>query len=311
MNLVSIIIPCYNYGWLLPETLDSVLAQTYPHWECLIIDDGSTDNSRAVGEEYQVRDARFRYIYQENKGMSAARNHGIREARGTYLQFLDSDDLLAPGKLQAQVALLESHPEVDLVYGDMRYFRHGAPDVLSRSGNMQDEAWVHGVQGQGEELLNALLEGNIMVSNAPLLRTELLEKVGVFAEELRWVEDWQYWIRCAIAGARFLYDPRPESWAMVRVHPTSTSHNAYRMHEKEVQVRRQLMPQLQAIGAGRAVEINETAITRSAANLARHNLTKGSIPAGIKGYWKLARLTGRYGYYLKSIPYWLKTRLLS
>ena len=311
MELVSIIIPCYNYGWLISETLESVLAQTYQDWECLIIDDGSIDNSREVAEKYLQRDARFHYHYQTNQGMSAARNNGLAMANGEYVQFLDADDLLVPNKLSVQVDYLETHPTADLVYGDMRYFRHGEPDILSRSADMQDTAWVHGVQGQGEELVNSLVEGNIMVSNAPLLRAALLKRVGPFAEELRWVEDWQYWVRCAITGANFHYDSTPNAWALVRVHPTSTSHNARRMHDHEVLVRRQLAKQLEAVGARQAIEINKTSIIKSMANLARHNLLKGSIADGVGGYWLLARTTGRYGYYLKSIPYWLKTRFLA
>ena len=309
--MVSIIIPCFNYGWLVSETLESVLAQTYQDWECLIIDDGSTDNSQEVAEKYVQRDTRFQYHYQVNQGMSAARNRGLSVARGKYIQFLDADDLLAPKKLTVQVAYLAAHPTADLVYGDMRYFRHGEPAVLSRSANMQDIAWVHGVQGQGEELINSLVQGNMMVSNAPLLRAELLWRVGPFAEELRWVEDWQYWVRCAIAGASFHYDSTPDAWALVRVHPTSTSHNARRMHDHEVLVRRQLAQALKSAGAYRALELNETGTINSVANLAKHNLTKGSIKEGIGGYWQLARTTGRYGYYLKSIPYWLKVRFLA
>ena len=309
--MVSILIPCFNYGWLISETLDSVVNQLYQDWECLIIDDGSMDDSREVVEHYVRRDARFQYHYQTNQGMSAARNGGLALARGKYIQFLDADDLLVPQKLAVQVAYLEAHPAADLVYGDMRYFRHGEPTVLSRSADMQDIAWVHGVQGQGEELVNALIEGNIMVSNAPLLRAALLRQVGPFAEELRWVEDWQYWVRCAIAGASFHYDSTPEAWALVRVHPTSTSHNTRRMHDHEVLVRQQLAKQLETVGAQRALEINRIGIINSAANFAQHNLTKGSILDGVKSYWQLARTTGRYSYYLRSIPYWLKIRFLS
>ncbi|UOQ67217.1 glycosyltransferase family 2 protein [Hymenobacter volaticus] len=309
MKLVSVVIPCYNYGWLLPETLDSLLAQTYPHWECLIVDDGSTDTSKAVAEEYQQRDARFCYVYQANAGMSAARNHGLRLACGEYLQFLDADDLLAPRKLETQVAFLEAHPTVDLVYGDMRYFQHGSPQVLSRSGDMLDQRWMAEVHGQGEAMVNVLVEKSIMVVNAPLLRATLAKRVGPFSEDLRSVEDWEFWIRCALAGARFHYDNTPDAWAIVRVHPTSTSQNLLRMHTSEVAMRRRLATTLAAAGAQVASRINAAAINDNQFYVAMYNMKNGSILTGIKGYVRLAYTTKRYGYYLKSIPYWLKHRL--
>ncbi|MFC7670076.1 glycosyltransferase family 2 protein [Hymenobacter humi] len=170
MNLVSIIIPCYNYGWLLAETLDSVLAQTYQQWECIIIDDGSTDTTRVVATSYQARDSRFRYVYQPNGGLSAARNHGLQAATGEYIQFLDADDLLLPQKLELQVALLASHPEYDVVYGAVRYFMHGEPGKLSRSFDMKDTHWQVELSGHGSDLVAAMIPSNIMVVNAPLLR---------------------------------------------------------------------------------------------------------------------------------------------
>jgi glycosyltransferase involved in cell wall biosynthesis len=82
MSLVSIIIPCYNYGWLLAETLESVLKQHYAEWECLVIDDGSSDNTKQVAESFATKDARIKYVYQVNGGMSNARNNGLRLAKG-------------------------------------------------------------------------------------------------------------------------------------------------------------------------------------------------------------------------------------
>jgi glycosyltransferase involved in cell wall biosynthesis len=307
-QLVSIVIPCYNYGWLLPETLNSVLVQTYPHWECIIIDDGSTDNSRAVGEEYQQRDARFRYIYQENKGMSAARNHGVAIAQGAYIQFLDSDDLLVPRKLETQVALLEARAEVDLVYGDVRCFRHGDPSVLSRSFDMQDNAWMPQVSGSGLPVVTALIEKNIMAVNAALLRREVLQKVGPVAEDLRSVEDWEYWVRCALAGIYFQYDGNPDAWALVRVHPASTSHNMLKMHEAEVKVRARIADALRQIGATKAVQVNEAAVVNSTTRVAMNELVRGNILTGVNKLIGLAFSTKRYAYYLKSIPYGLRLR---
>ena len=308
MTLVSIIIPCYNYGRLLAETLDSVAAQTYPHWECLIIDDGSTDNSRAVAEGYQARDPRFRYLYQANAGMSAARNTGLKAAKGDYIQLLDADDSLAKTKLQHQVDYLAQHPEVDITYGSVRYFQHGKPEVLSQSFDMRDEPWVQGISGQGEAVWLVLVENNIMAVNAALFRAALLDKVTGFDETLRSVEDWEFWLRCALAGARFAYDPSPAVWALVRIHGHNTTHNMARMQRYEVQARLQLQEKLKQMGEDQAMVLNERAILNSEVHLARHNLISANMWQGLTGFVQLARSTGRYGYYLKSIPYCLKIR---
>ena len=94
MPLVSIIIPCYNYSNYLVFTLESLQEQVFKDWECLIIDDGSTDDTKLKAETFLKKDSRYRYIYQEQKGVSAARNKGIAQSRGSYIQFLDADDFL-------------------------------------------------------------------------------------------------------------------------------------------------------------------------------------------------------------------------
>ncbi|NUQ81546.1 MAG: glycosyltransferase family 2 protein [Bacteroidetes bacterium] len=103
MPTVSVIIPCFNYGHLLPETLSSLLAQTFPDWEGIVIDDGSTDNTSEVAKEFVKKDPRFRYHYQTNAGLSAARNTGLDLATGEFIQFLDADDYLFPTKFERQL----------------------------------------------------------------------------------------------------------------------------------------------------------------------------------------------------------------
>src|SRR5258708_7235502 len=115
-GLVSVVIASHNYAHFIPQTLDSVLAQTYPNWECIVVDDGSTDNTREVVERYADADQRIRYLWQENQRLAAARNRGIANSSGEYLQFLDADDLIEPGKFERQVGVLEHHPEIDIVY---------------------------------------------------------------------------------------------------------------------------------------------------------------------------------------------------
>lgn len=310
-GLVSIIIPCYNYGWSLPETLDSLLAQTYTNWECIVVDDGSSDNSKEVVDYYASRDTRFTYVYQTNKGMSAARNHGVRLSKGEYFQFLDADDLLVPTKLDVQVEFLRNKPAVDLMYGDVRYFKHGCPGTLSRSFDMRDTPWMAQAQGKGIALITLLVEKNIMVMCAPLLRATLLAKAGTFAEELRYMEDWEFWVRCGLANANFCYSDSPEIWSLVRVHPTSTSQNTLRMLKHEIIIRRGIIP---VIATNKdALAVNEKGIERmydAIADIARQQILVGRLKEGVKEFYELANNSGRRGYYLKSALYWLKRRIV-
>ena len=91
LTLVSVIVPCFNQGRYLVDALESVLAQSYPSWQCIVVNDGSTDETRRVALEYVARDPRFRYLEQKNSGLSAARNRGLGEMRGSHVQFLDAD----------------------------------------------------------------------------------------------------------------------------------------------------------------------------------------------------------------------------
>lgn len=97
-EMISVIVPCYNQAQFLSDALQSVFNQTYPYWECIIVNDGSTDNTESVASVWLLKDNRFKYFYQDNKGLSSARNTGLDSAVGDYIQFLDSDDVLLPMK---------------------------------------------------------------------------------------------------------------------------------------------------------------------------------------------------------------------
>src|SRR5579859_7287264 len=116
-EVVSVIIPAFNAATNIRQTLDSVRAQTHQAFEVIVVDDGSTDNTCAVVEEFVRQDSRFRLICQANRGVGDARNAGIREARGKYIAPLDADDFWYPEKLEKQVArLVQGGPEIGLVY---------------------------------------------------------------------------------------------------------------------------------------------------------------------------------------------------
>lgn len=195
MSTVSIIIPAYNQGHFLAEAIDSVLAQTYPDFEILVVDDGSTDDTAVVAQSYT--DSRVRYIYKENGGLSSARNAGLRHASGEYISYLDSDDCFLPDKLALLVAELKAHPDVGLVAGQALPIDEYGRQV----GIKFDKALP--------EDSTQLLLGNPLHVGSVLLRREWQEQVGFFDETLRSYEDWDMWLRLALAGCqmRFLQEP--------------------------------------------------------------------------------------------------------
>jgi|SRR5919108_3865437 glycosyltransferase involved in cell wall biosynthesis len=116
-DLVSVIIPCYNQAHFLTDAIESVLRQTYPHFEIIVVDDGSTDGTSETASRYP----KLRCIKQQNQGLSAARNTGFQSSRGSYLVFLDSDDRLLPNALEAGLKSFKAHPESAFVYGHLRH----------------------------------------------------------------------------------------------------------------------------------------------------------------------------------------------
>ena len=114
--LISVIVPCYKQADLLPETLESVIAQTYQNWECVIVNDGSPDNTEEVAKLFCGKDKRFRYVYKENGGLASARNYGIQHSFGEYILPLDSDDLIGAAYMELAMKQFEAHPETKLVY---------------------------------------------------------------------------------------------------------------------------------------------------------------------------------------------------
>ena len=189
MHLVSVIIPTYNRASLLTETINSVLAQTYPAVEIIVVDDGSADNTAEVVAEYGDR---VTYLQQENQGEAVARNYGIQMATGDYLTFLDDDDLIAPSKLEKQVRLLDSRPDIGIVY-----CRHS---LIDESGRCLGQV---GLLPEGD-ILPQLVLSDFIWAGAPLLRRECIEAVGVYDVTLPWqgkyAEDWDMWLRLALAG---------------------------------------------------------------------------------------------------------------
>lgn len=224
--LISVIIPCYNYGHLLQECVQSVMTQTYTQWECIIVDDGSVDNSAEVARSIEQSDPRVRFIQQTNSGPAVARNLGVSHAKGEFIQFLDADDLLQPEKFEHQLSLFKIHPETDIVYGSVRYFATDQPAKLYEDIALNSSpTWMKDYSGKGEEMIIPLLKGNIMVIQAPLVRKKLFEKFGSMRPELFYNEDWELWARFALNGACFRYSDQPGTYSLVRVHKSYSTDN--------------------------------------------------------------------------------------
>lgn len=231
--LVTIIIPCFNYGAYLPDALASVRAQTTQRWECIIVDDGSTDGTTGVAEHFVALDARVSYVRQSHSGVSAARNAGITRASGIYVQFLDADDRLERKKVETHATYLSAHPQCDVVYGPVKFFGRAA-DHMERRGPRTCR--LPGSAG-GEELIDTLLRRNFIAVNSALIRRDALQHVGAFNESLTLLEDWEFWLRTVLAGKRLEFIRRPDAAALVRTHPMSISRDATGMLAADIRVR--------------------------------------------------------------------------
>jgi glycosyltransferase involved in cell wall biosynthesis len=181
--MISAIIPTFNRAAFLREAIDSVLAQTEKDIELIVVDDGSTDDTRALVAEYGDR---LCYVFQPNAGASAARNRGIGCAAGKFITFLDSDDLWLPRKLARQMEWMAAHPNLLLCYTDEIWIRRGVR-VNQRNIHAKSGGWIYPL----------CLPRCIISPSSVLMRRELFDEVGLFDERLPVCEDYDLWLRVA------------------------------------------------------------------------------------------------------------------
>lgn len=230
-TLVSVIIIFLDEERFLPEAIESVLAQTHPHWELLLVDDGSTDRSTGIARTHATREpGRIRYLEHEahaNHGMSAARNLGLRRARGKYVAFLDADDVWEPDKLREQVAIMEANPGVDMVYGRTLLWHswHGgtesAPaDAYCPLGLPPDNVI------EPPYLLLSLIENKAQTPTTcnALVRAAAITRSGGFESTFRGMfEDQVFFMRIALDSKVYVSS---RSWARYRQREDSHSARA-------------------------------------------------------------------------------------
>ncbi len=190
--LVSVIIPCYNQAQYLPEALKSVFSQTHPQWECIIVNDGSTDKTDEVAREWLTKDERFKYIKKENGGLSSARNAGLKEAKGSLLQFLDSDDAIHPEKFALQIKALDSTDLHALSISD--YFSSIASDLTQKHSSRYLSPWFK-TSNHLQELITDWEKQLSIPVHCFLFKAALFFDHSIlFNEKLPNHEDWDCWM---------------------------------------------------------------------------------------------------------------------
>ncbi|MBN1450055.1 MAG: glycosyltransferase family 2 protein [Anaerolineales bacterium] len=207
MTRISVIIPTYNRVHLLDECVKSVLEQTYHDYEIIVVDDGSTDSTREIVGQFF---GPIRYVYQEHRGVSAARNHGIQLAQGDYITFLDSDDLYLPTKLEKQVRFLDDNPNCGVVYCSYTLFDE--INTLSRRYPATLSGKVY------RQFLSQCMLAPVALPTVAL-RREVLTTCGIFDEKMSSGEDIDLWCRIA---RHYEFGTIQESLCKIRRHSTNT-----------------------------------------------------------------------------------------
>lgn len=196
LPLVTIVTPSFNQGQFLEQTIQSVLGQDYPRLEYIVMDGGSSDNSREILQRYAERLAYWES--QPDRGQAEAINKGLRRAQGDILGWLNSDDVLLPGVVRRTVEVFARHPEVDVIYGHLE--RIDADGRVVPTPLLPKDQVTFGKERViGECVVN---------QPGSFWRRSVMEKAGMLDDSLQYVMDYEYWIRLALAGANFLRLPQ-------------------------------------------------------------------------------------------------------
>jgi hypothetical protein len=244
--LISVVVPCFNSRGFVTEAVESVFCQTYPSLELICIDDGSTDGTADLLEELRLRSPiPMQVIRTVNGGASAARNVGLERARGEYIQFLDSDDLLRPGKIAHQVELIQAQPDPPALV---------AADYIERA--LDGSEAVRSVDRRG--VFFALLDSRCGITTANLWKTADLTGLGGFDVGMQTSEEYELMFRMVKDGAHVVVDNEPH--AVRRRRLGSLSRAAEGHHLRYVRLRREMLDYLEAQGIATR-ELRETACT--------------------------------------------------
>lgn len=203
-GLVSIIIPLNNAEKYIEDTLGSVKGQTYPNWECLIIDDGSSDSSKKIALDYCNKDERFKYYYQDNSGPSAARNKGVKLAQGDYIQYLDADDVLLPKRLEVMIENCKSLKKNMILYSNL---------LLGDEKNIYVTRPMHKPANAGYDItfldMYRSFALDFLFIPSCLFFPHHIIKNKIWNQSLNHSEDWDYYLQILVEGNVLRFYPEP------------------------------------------------------------------------------------------------------
>jgi teichuronic acid biosynthesis glycosyltransferase TuaG len=215
--------PAHNAEKFIEDSINSVLKQSYSNWELLIINDGSTDNTLSIAKKYAETDSRIKVITQANQKQGVARNNGIKNSKGSWIGFLDADDLWYPEKLEKQIAASSAYPETNVIYTDGWIFRDNDLE------NLTPYVSITGRLIEGREMYKLEYNYNYIPILAVLAKRSLIDETGLQDEmpAIQGCEDWDYWLRMAKAGATFY--GMPDKLFYYRKHGNNMSDNSIAM----------------------------------------------------------------------------------
>lgn len=210
MVKVSVIIPTYNRAYCILNALESIFNQTFSDYEVIVVDDGSTDNTKQVLEKYSDK---ITYIYQQNKGQASARNNGIRNSKGEYIAFLDSDDEWLPERLKSGADILDSNKDVYLLFSDM---------YRTKKGSVLKDTYFGLYKPCRGFVFKELYFQDFIPTSSVIIRKECFLKQGYFDEFLPLCEDYDMWLRIA-PFYKFEYIDKPLVIYRYNMHQSSSN----------------------------------------------------------------------------------------
>jgi len=216
--IISVIMPCYNQARFLPEAVASLRAQVYAYWECIIVNDGSSDNTAQLAVTLASFDSRVRLINQKNLGPAAARNRGLEEANGQIVHFLDGDDYILPGMYEKMIEVFKTQSDAVAAYSGFQLVTEDRSVLCSFP-----------VLPESADVFHDLLGRNPWPCHAVMVRKAIVDAVGRFDDALKGPEDWDLWLRVASTGGRFT--PVDGESACYRRYANTISTNNCRMLE--------------------------------------------------------------------------------